>query len=336
MHKEQADAIYISRGDNPLKTRREAGGMNGVQKIFPVHLRGRVEKAIREHGALEEIRIRIGQPVIFSGGDRELYLSGENSDEVLTEETKGAYRMGEEDLSETVTFLSRYSRYAFEEEMKNGFVTLEGGHRVGVAGQVRMERGEVADISYIRFLNIRIARERVGCARGLIPYLRDGDAICNTLFFSAPGVGKTTYLRDCIRLLSDEEGLSVSLIDERSEIAACHLGIPQNNVGMRTDVLDGVSKQKGMQMMIRSMAPKVLAVDELGGEADYRALTQALYCGCRILGTVHAGTISELWGKEEFILWKKSGIFKRYVLLKKGGAGARFFEVYNARRERVC
>ena len=288
------------------------------------------------HGALEEIRVRIGQPVIFSGGDREMYLSEENSGEALTKEPEKAYRMKAEDILETVTFLSRYSKYAFEEEMKNGFLTLEGGHRVGVAGGVRMEGGEVADMPYIRFLNIRIARAKVGCARELMAHLRNGDTIHNTLLFSAPGIGKTTYLRDCIRLLSDEAGLSVSLIDERSEIAACHMGIPQNDVGMRTDVLDGVSKQKGMQMMIRSMAPKVLAVDELGGEADYRAMTQALYCGCRILGTVHAGDIGELWEKEEFKLWRESGIFGRYVLLKRGSAGTRYFEIYDGKRERVC
>lgn len=308
--------------------------LESVLQIFPVHIRERAGRAVRQLKALEEIRIRIGQPIEFLGEEKAWYLSREKED-VLTGEQTEAYAVTEEDMQEMVTFLSRYSPYAFSEEIKNGYITLEGGHRVGIAGQVRMERESVADICYIRFLDIRIAREQKGCAKELVSYLRQEESIYNTLFVSAPGIGKSTYLRDCIRLLSDG-GLRVSLVDERSEIAACHMGRPQNDVGLRTDVLDRCSKPAGMRMMLRAMSPQVLAVDELGTKEDFAAVEQALNCGCKILGTIHAGNLKELSRKENLRTWVTGNVFERYVLLKKGEHGIRSFTIYNGELERIC
>lgn len=308
--------------------------LESVLQIFPVHIRERAGRAVRQLKALEEIRIRIGQPIEFLGEEKAWYLSRKKED-VLTGEQTEAYSVTEEDMQEMVTFLSRYSPYAFSEEIKNGYITLEGGHRVGIAGQVRMERESVADICYIRFLDIRIAREQKGCAKELVSYLRQEESIYNTLFVSAPGIGKSTYLRDCIRLLSDG-GLRVSLVDERSEIAACHMGRPQNDVGLRTDVLDRCSKPAGMRMMLRAMSPQVLAVDELGTKEDFAAVEQALNCGCKILGTIHAGNLKELSRKENLRTWVTGNVFERYVLLKKGEHGIRSFTIYNGELERIC
>lgn len=308
--------------------------LESVLRIFPVHIRERAGCAARQLKALEEIRIRIGQPIEFLGEEKAWYLSREK-EAVLTGEQTKAYPVTEEDMQEMVTFLSRYSPYAFSEEIKNGYITLEGGHRVGIAGQVRMEQGDVADICYIRFLDIRIAREQKGCAKELVSYLRQEESIYNTLFVSAPGIGKSTYLRDCIRLLSDG-GLRVSLVDERSEIAACHMGRPQNDVGLRTDVLDRCSKPAGMRMMLRAMSPQVLAVDELGTKEDFEAVEQALNCGCKILGTIHAGNLKELSRKENLRTWVTGNVFERYVLLKKGEHGIRSFTIYNGELERIC
>lgn len=308
--------------------------LESVLQIFPVHIRELAGCAVRQMKRLEEIRIRIGQPVEFLGEESAQYLS-RRREAVLTREYTSAYFMTEEDMQEMVVFLSRYSPYAFSEEMRNGYLTLEGGHRVGLAGQVRMECGDVADISYVRFLDIRIARQKKGCALELISYLKQEKSIYNTLLVSAPGIGKTTFLRDCIRLLSDG-GLRVSLIDERSEIAACYMGSPQNDVGMRTDVLDRCSKPAGMRMMLRAMSPQVLAVDELGCEADFEAVKQALNCGCKILGTIHAGNLEELSQKENLRVWVKGKVFERYVLLEKDEQGKRSFTVYNEELERIC
>lgn len=315
--------------------------LESVLQIFPVHIREQTGQAVGQMDALEEIRIRVGQAVELLGAGRKCYLRQMSDSqmpqcrEVLTDSRDEAYTATEEDMQELVIFLSRYSPYAFAEEIKNGYLTLEGGHRVGLAGQVRMEGNQVADISYIRFLNIRVATERQGCAKKLVPYLKRGEDIYNTLLFSPPGVGKSTYLRDCIRLLS-EEGIRVGLVDERSEIAACYMGVPQNDVGCCTDVMDRCSKPAGIQMLLRSMAPKVLAVDELGSRADFEAVEQAFHCGCRILGTIHAGNLQELTEKRTLQKWIESGWFERYVQLGRDREGRRSFHVYNEGLEQLC
>ncbi len=311
--------------------------VKSVLQIFPVHLREKIADCNIREELLEEIRIRIGQPIVISYGQEEWHLDA--SKQKLTKQESQAYRITESDVQEMVTFLSRYSLYAFQEEIRSGFITLEGGHRVGIAGQVQMEHHQVADIRYIRFLNIRIAKQRPGCAKEMIKYITTENLIYNTLLVSSPGVGKTTYLRDCIRMLSRDgasgRGIRISVVDERSEIAACHLGIPQNDVGPNTDVLDRCNKPEGMIMMLRSMSPQILAVDELGAKEDFYAVEQAMNCGCRLIGTVHAGSIQELSEKENMKIWMERGIFQRYIILKKQADGKRVFEVYDERRERL-
>lgn len=312
--------------------------IDSVLQIFPVHLRKVLAACRINEECLEEIRIRIGQPAMFSYGIEEWYLDVEQNRLILQKED--GYCVTEEDMHEMITFLSRYSLYAFEEDIKSGFITLEGGHRVGIAGQVRMENGRVADIRYISFLNIRIAKQRKNCAKEIIPYMISCRNIYNTLIVSPPGIGKTTYLRDCIRILSNGtaylKGQKICVIDERSEIAACHLGVPQNDVGIRTDVLDRCSKAQGMLLMLRSMSPQIIAVDELGSKEDYIAVGQALNCGSRILGTVHAGDIEELKEKEIVHNWLQDRVFGRYILLKKLDNGNRRFEIYNEKLEQLC
>lgn len=312
--------------------------VDSVLQVFPVHLRKVVAACGIREDCLEEIRVRVGQPMMFSYGIEEWYLDAAANR--LTLQKEAGYCVMEEDMREMITFLSRYSLYAFEEDIKSGFITLEGGHRVGIAGQVRMEHGKVADIRYISFLNIRIAKQRMNCAKDIIPYMISYRNIYNTLIVSPPGIGKTTYLRDCIRILSNGtaylKGQKICVIDERSEIAACHLGVPQNDVGIRTDVLDRCSKAEGMILMLRSMSPQIIAVDELGSREDYKAVEQALNCGSRILGTVHAGNVKELEEKEIVSNWLKERIFGRYVVLKKLENGNRRFEVYDEKLEQIC
>lgn len=220
--------------------------MESVWRVFPVHLRETLKKCGIKKDLLEEIRIRIGQPMILLYGLEEWYLNFE--EEKLCLNIQNGYVTTEDDMRQMITFLSRYSLYAFEEELKSGFITLEGGHRVGLAGQVTMEEHHVINMRYINFLNIRIAKQRLDCAKEMIPYIVHQRNIYNTLIVSSPGIGKTTYLRDSIRLLSKGnafmEGLRICVIDERSEIAACHQGVPQNDIGPRTDVLDGAKKQR--------------------------------------------------------------------------------------------
>ncbi|MGN0341301.1 MAG: stage III sporulation protein AA [Roseburia sp.] len=308
-----------------------------ILSIFPTHMRTGLQKGLAETG-LEELRVRVGQPLVIRTQVQDFFW--EERYGVCTTKPEGAYCMTEKDISDMLTYLSRYSIYAYEEELRNGFITLEGGHRVGVAGHVIMDNGQVRKMSRVSYLNIRIAHEKKGCAKEIYPYLLNENRLYHTLLLSAAGVGKTTYLRDLIRMISNGEGtgkpLRVGVVDERSEIAASYLGVPQHEVGIHTDVMDGCSKTRGMQMLLRSMAPQVIAVDELGGEEDFLAVEQVLNCGCSILGTIHAANIQEMMQKQRLKHWLEQEIFERFVVLSPGENGLRQVEIYDEKLECLC
>ncbi len=313
---------------------------NQLRHRLPVRFREKLSDAKME--GLEEIRFRLGQPVELCYGDDELIYMDEPN--VTTA-----------DMRELLNYLTGYSLYAYEQEMKQGYFTIAGGHRIGIAGRTSINDCgsdiRISGMTDIGAVNIRIAHEHKGCALPLMPYIRrnpenqtqpsgcrephHGADIYNTLLLALPGAGKTTYLRDCIRLLSSgEDGgvpLKVSVVDERSEIAACHLGEPQNDLGPRTDVLDGCPKQRGMRMLLRSMSPRIIALDELGGEEDFHTLYEIIYSGSRILGTVHAGTVEELRTKPYLQQLLQDEMIARLILLTKEGDGKRSFRVYDSR-----
>lgn len=256
------------------------------------------------HKKIQEIRLRIGKPLIFVCDNHEWVLQ-----KIVTKE----------ELRETLDYVSNYSLHAYENELRQGFITIEGGHRVGVTGQALIEGGELKNVKHISSINIRISHEVLDCANIVMPYIVHNKAIYNTLIISPPGCGKTTLLRDLIRQISDGnqwvKGVTVGVVDERSEIAGCHMGIPQNYLGIRTDVWDCCPKAEGMLLLIRSMTPQVIAVDEIGGAGDIHALEYALNCGCRLLTTVHGTSMEEIRKKpllEQFI---KERQFRRYIVL---------------------
>ena len=185
-----------------------------------------------------------------------------------------------------------------------------------------MDQGRIKNIQYISSVNIRVAHEVKDCAGKVLPYLTYNQQLYHTLIISPPGCGKTTLLRDLIRQISDGnrwiQGESVGVVDERSELGACHLGIAQNELGIRTDILDGCPKAEGMLMLIRSMAPKILAVDEIGAPEDIHAMEYAMHCGCCMLATVHGTSMAEVQKKPvlQQLIQKKR--FGRYVVLKNG------------------
>lgn len=300
--------------------------MYELECLFPVHLRETVRRELNVAG-VEEIRVRIGQPVEFVTAAGSTLFNP-------------AYRMTEKDVAQMISYISSYSLYAYQEQLRQGFLTIRGGHRVGVCGSVALDDGNITGMHHISFFNIRIAHEKKGCAAELLPYIQQENSIYNTLIFSEPGAGKTTVLRDCIRLISQGTkgvpGKRVCVIDERSEIAACHLGVPQNDLGPRTDVLDGCPKREGMRMVLRSMSPQVLAVDELGGEADYHMVEEAVYSGSRVLGTVHMGDIRELSDKPFLSCWMQKKVFARFISITRQKDGTRYYRIYDENRERIC
>lgn len=291
-----------------------------VLHMFPEHMRGKWEITASQADRLQEIRLRANVPAAVLIGNREWFVDMRGR--LVDMQPQGAGNKPEE-LELILKHLCQYSLYAFADEIRQGFLTVQGGHRVGVAGQVIMEDGKgIRNIKYIRYLNIRIAHEIKGVSEVFLPYLYDQNGqVYNTLLISPPGCGKTTMLRDMIRNLSNGtkygRGVNVSVVDERSEIAGSYMGIAQNDVGIRTDVLDGCPKKEGMMMLIRAMSPQVLAVDELGDEGDIQALQMASGCGCRLIATVHGNSLEEIKHKKYMRNVIENRLFDRYIVLTR-------------------
>lgn len=290
-----------------------------VIRLFPEHLRFKWKNTAQMGEKLTEIRLRSQCPVILNIGGEEWYPEESG---VLTRDMKKARILAKDELNQILKHICRYSLYAYEEEMSKGYVSADGGFRVGIAGEVILNPdGTIRNVRYISSLNIRIAHEAVGAAGELLPWLYEDGRLHNILLISPPGCGKTTLLRDIIRLVSDGNcmaaGQTVGVVDERSEIGGCFQGIPRNHIGMRTDILDGCPKQEGMMMLLRSMAPKVVAVDELGGRADIHALEQVMKCGCSVVTTIHGGSYEEACEKPFLSPLIEEKAFGRYLVLGK-------------------
>ena len=223
------------------------------------------------------------------------------------------------ELMETMEYIAGYSLYAYEDELRQGFLTIQGGHRVGVAGKILMEEGKVRSIRYISFLNIRLAHQVEGCADKVMPFIVENGEVCHTLIISPPCCGKTTLLRDVIRQISNGnawcEGKNVGVVDERSEIGGAYQGVPQNDLGIRTDLLDCCPKAEGMMMLIRSMSPEVVAVDEIGDYGDIKAIESVLNCGCRLIATVHGSSVEDIEKKPLLQKMVKEHVFDLYIIL---------------------
>lgn len=298
-----------------------------IMRIFPDTMKERWEEVLRRADKLQEIRLAVGQPVRIKFAGSEQFLSPEGK---LSGICENAWYITEWEMDEIVKNICRYSMYAFENEIRQGFLTMPGGHRIGMAGQVVLnEKGTIRNITHIRFMNIRISHEIIGVAGEAIPYLYKDSRFLNTLLVSPPGCGKTTLLRDIVRQVSEGnrygKGRQVGVVDERSEIAGSFMGIPQNHVGMRTDVLDGCPKVQGMMLLMRSMAPSVVAVDEIGGSEDMRALLQVLQCGSSVVATMHGDSMEDV----------EERIFDRYLFLEKRKGVCAIREIYDKSGNRI-
>ena len=276
-----------------------------ITQVLGNELKNIMEKEKIDFEELQEIHIRAGKPVIC------LY---EGKEKILP------FQVTKEYLREIIEYISEYSFYAYENEMSKGFITIEGGHRVGIAGKVIVEGNKVKNIQHISSINIRISHEVRNCADEVFPYITKHKQICHTLIISSPGCGKTTLLRDIIRQVSNGngwvKGSSVGVVDERSELGGCHMGIPQNDLGIRTDILDSCPKEEGLLMLIRSMTPRVVAVDEIGGFEDVQAIEYAIHCGSKMIATIHGESMEEITKKPLFNKMIKEKCFERYIVLK--------------------
>ena len=311
--------------------------INEVFKLLSPSIKCLIKDINIDFSKLTEIRLRINEPLIFVFVDGEYFLCEKRN---LTVNRKLAYRVNAEDIRYALDMISNYSLYAYEDEVRQGFITICGGHRVGLMGQAVMDNKSVKSVKHISFINIRIAHQIKGCANEVLPYIYNEGRVLHTLIISPPGGGKTTLLRDMIRCISDGnslcKGMNVGVVDERSEIAACYMGVPQNDVGIRTDILDACPKAEGMLMMLRSMNPKVIAVDEIGGREDIDVISYVINCGCSILATVHGYSVDDIRTKPVLRKLVDEKNFERYIVL--GGrhsmakAGDKYDERHNIGR----
>lgn len=281
-----------------------------VVAIMPQNLRCALKQLPPQMGEqVEEIRLRQGfLPTVLDGdGERDV----------------GDTAVNEPMLRQVLEQASQASAHTVLDRVQRGFLTLKGGHRIGICGSAVVRDGQVATLRDISSLSVRVARPIVGQAEGLLPQLMEGERLQNTLIFAPPGAGKTTLLRDLVRGLSDgavSQPLRLAVADERGEIAAMWHGEPQLYVGRHTDVLDGCDKATAVSMLLRGMNPQVIAMDEITQMGDVEAMIQAVGCGVALLATAHGETMEDLTRRPVYRALCQARVFRRVVLLHGRGA----------------
>ncbi|MBA2907103.1 stage III sporulation protein AA [Clostridium saccharobutylicum] len=287
-------------------------GEDEIIGMFPIKIRNLLEDKFNKEG-IYEVRIKIGKPILVYSKDGENIVN---------------YFPTREDLKSMMQKISNYSLYAYEEDIRQGFITIKGGHRIGIAGECVMEKGEVKTIRNISSVNIRISREVIGCSNKIMKYIISQNRVYNTIIISPPRCGKTTILRDIARNISNGinsvgfKGRKVVVVDERSEIGACHFGIPQNDLGIRTDILDNCLKREGLIMAIRSLSPEIIICDEIGTKGDIESLMMAFNSGVNIITTIHGFTIEDLYKRRVFSDLLDNQILERAIILSnRNGVG---------------
>lgn len=277
--------------------------------VLPEELRGSLRALGADRlGELEELRMRQGFPMTA------LLPEGEA-------ETDGP-PVGERELRQVVENATQASAHTVLDRVRQGFVTLRGGHRMGLCGTAVRREGQTFTLRELSSLSIRVARPVTGQANALLPPLMEDGVFLSTLILAPPGAGKTTLLRELVRGLSDGDAgppQRVGVADERGEIAALWQGRPQLNVGRHTDVMDGCPKAEGLSILIRGMNPQVAAVDEITDPADVGAVIGAAGCGVALLATAHGRDREDLRRRPVYRALLKAGVFRRLVVIERRG-----------------
>lgn len=284
--------------------------IDNILNCFPPNIKNAIITNIsqKELNTLEEIRIRNNLPIILNLGQEEKIID---------------YIVAPTEIEYILQRICENSIYSYQNQIINGYITLKGGNRVGIVGTAVLKEGKVTNFNYISSLNFRVSRQIIGCSNKIMEEIinKEENTIYNTLIISSPGKGKTTLLRDIVRNISNgtEEinGLNVTVIDERGEISATYKGCMQNDLGIRTDVINDIPKHIGMRMAIRSMAPKVIVADEIGSKEDANSIKYALCCGVKGIFTAHGQNIEEITNNPELNDLIKSKIFEKIIRIER-------------------
>lgn len=254
--------------------------MNRIEEIikyFPTNIYNILLYTLQQNEqistTIQEIRIRANKPIILKLRQADILIE---------------YIVTQAEILQILEKICNNSIYAYKNQICEGFIIIKGGHRVGITGTAVTENNEIINLKYITSLNFRIAREVFNCSNKILGQIinKEENTIYTTLIVSPPGKGKTTILRDAIRRISNGieemnfQGKTCGVVDERGEIAAMYMGIPQNDIGIRTDVIENTTKAKGMKMLIRSMAPEIIACDEIGSKEDIQAIRRSYNIRC--------------------------------------------------------
>lgn len=300
--------------------------IRNILRCFPIKVSKKIEDYFLSENInlnlLEEIRIRTNRPILLKIGSNERKIE---------------HIISSEEILETLQHICDNSIYTYQTQICSGYITMQGGHRVGITGNAVMKDGKINNINYISSLNFRIAKQVLGASSKIIKYVinQEENSIYNTLIVSSPGVGKTTILRDLIRKLSNGieqinyKGLNVGVVDERGEIAAMYRGVPQNDVGIRTDVLDNVSKALGLSLLIRSMSPKIIVADEIGNKDEIEPIMQAVCSGIKGIFTAHGSSIEDIKLNPTIKQLADNGVFERIIFLSDKKEKGEIEKVYS-------
>lgn len=319
--------IYLEKGG---QVGMESWQLN-IAPFMPTGIGDAILK-IKSHVArdVNEIRLRADRPLLVQTRDSVFALMEDGSTTNIL--SRGIY-VKKEDCENTLLYMAKRSLYAFQDEIKNGFITIKGGYRVGLAGSVVVKNGAIENIRDFSGLNIRIARNIEGCSNELMPYLYEGRYLLNTLIISAPQMGKTTLLRDIAKNISNgfnnKQGKKVCIIDERSEIAN------EFNVGIQTDVLDRCPKSLGIMLALRTLSPDVIITDEIGKREDLAAIEEALNGGVSVVTSAHGHDFKQIMRRPILSRAVKDRMFERYVILGSRGTIGSIDSIYDGEQKMI-